>query len=38
MEMLVPMAALGYSLLYLVLGGGLVGAVVIFAAAKMLGK
>lgn len=33
-----PIAALGYSLLYLLLGGGLVGAIVIFILAKMLGK
>ena len=34
----VPVAAAGYSLLYLLFGGGLVGAVVIFIIAKMLGK
>lgn len=32
------LAALGYSLIYLLLGGGLVGAVVIFVVAKMFGK
>lgn len=31
-------AAVGYSLLYLVLGGGLGGAVLIFIVAKMFGK
>jgi len=31
-------AAAGYSLLYLLLGGGFVGAIVIFLAAKLLGK
>ena len=31
-------AAAGYSLIYLLGGGGLVGAVVIFFIAKMLGK
>lgn len=31
-------AAAGYSLLYLLLGGGLGGAVLIFFVAKMLGK
>lgn len=31
-------AAAGYSLLYLLLGGGLGGAVLIFVVAKMLGK
>ena len=32
------MAAAGYSILYLLLGGGLGGAVLIFFVAKMLGK
>ena len=37
--LLVPMlAAAGYSLIYLLLGGGLGGAVLIFIVAKMLGK
>ncbi len=36
---IVPMfGAIGYSLLYLVLGGGVFGAAVIFIIAKMLGK
>ena len=36
---LAPMfAAVGYSLIYLLLGGGLGGAVLIFIVAKMLGK
>ena len=36
---LMPMfAAAGYSLVYLLAGGGLGGAVLIFVAAKMLGK
>jgi hypothetical protein len=36
---LVPMfAAAGYSLIYLLAGGGLFGAIVIFFAAKMFGK
>ena len=35
---IVPAAALGYSLLYMLLGGGLIGAVLIFIVAKMLGK
>jgi hypothetical protein len=35
----VPMfAAAGYSLIYLLLGGGLGGAILIFIVAKMLGK
>jgi len=35
----VPMfAAAGYALIYLLLGGGLGGAVLIFIVAKMLGK
>jgi len=33
-----PLAAVGYSLIYLLFGGGLFGAVVIFIVAKMLGK
>jgi hypothetical protein len=32
------LAAAGYSLLYLIFGGGLVGALVIFVVAKLLGK
>jgi hypothetical protein len=35
---LLPFAAVGYSLIYLLLGGGLGGAVLIFILAKMLGK
>lgn len=35
---LLPVAAAGYSLLYMLFGGGLIGAVVIFIIAKMLGK
>ena len=36
---LLPMfAAAGYSLIYLLLGGGLGGAVLIFIVAKMIGK
>jgi hypothetical protein len=35
----VPMyAAIGYSLIYLLFGGGLGGAVLIFIVAKMLGR
>lgn len=36
--MSVPVAAAGYSLIWLLLGGGLPGAIVIFIVAKMLGK
>jgi hypothetical protein len=32
------LAAAGWSLLYLLLGGGLVGALVIFVVAKMFGR
>ena len=32
-----PLAAIGYSILYLLFGGGLGGAVLIFIVAKMLG-
>ena len=35
---LLPIAAAGYSLLYLLLGGGFFGAIVIFFLAKALGK
>jgi hypothetical protein len=36
---LIPMfAAAGYSLIYLLLGGGFGGAILIFIVAKMLGK
>ena len=31
-------AAIGYSLLYLLFGGGIVGAIVIFFVAKLLGR
>lgn len=33
-----PIAAAGYSLVYMIFGGGLFGAIVIFIVAKMLGK
>jgi hypothetical protein len=33
-----PVAAAGYSILYLIFGGGLVGALAIFVVAKLLGK
>ena len=37
--MFIPMfGAIGYSLIYLLLGGGLGGAVLIFFVAKLLGK
>jgi hypothetical protein len=32
-----PLAAIGYSLLYLLFGGGIGGAILIFIVAKMLG-
>ena len=35
---LFPIAAAGYSIIYLLFGGGLGGAVVIFIIAKLLGK
>lgn len=34
----IVLAAAGYSLIYLLLGGGLGGAVLIFIVAKLLGK
>jgi hypothetical protein len=36
--LLLPVAAIGYSLIYLLFGGGIVGAVVIYFVAKMFGK
>jgi hypothetical protein len=33
-----PIAAVGYSMVYLLFGGGIGGAIVIFIAAKMLDK
>jgi hypothetical protein len=36
--LLPPVAAIGYSLIYLLFGGGLFGAVVIFLVAKMFRK
>ncbi len=33
---MLPLAAIGYSIIYLLLGGGLGGAVVVFIVAKML--
>ncbi|WP_438481257.1 hypothetical protein [Oleiharenicola lentus] len=38
LALVLPVAAAGWSLLYLLFGGGLFGAVVIFVVAKMLGK
>jgi hypothetical protein len=35
---LLPLAAAGWSLLYLLLGGGLGGAILIFIVLKMLGQ
>lgn len=33
-----PIAAAGYSMIYLIFGGGIGGAIVIFIVAKFLGK
>jgi hypothetical protein len=38
LAMALPVAAAGYSLIYLLCGGGLGGAIIIFIVAKMLGK
>ena len=38
MHMTILLAAVGYSLVYLLAGGGLGGAVLIFIVAKMMGK
>jgi len=35
---LMPLAAIGYSLIYMLLGGGVAGAAVIFVVAKLVGK
>jgi len=35
---ILPFAAIGYSMLYLVFGGGLIGAGVIFLLAKLFGR
>ena len=35
---LYPMAAIGFSIIYLLFGGGLGGAILIFFIAKMLGQ
>ena len=37
-ETVLPLAAIGYSLVYLLAGGGFFGAIVIFIVAKMLGR
>ena len=37
-EVVLPLAALGFSLIWMLLGGGLFGAIVIFFIAKMFGK
>ena len=36
--MVLPLAAIGSSLVYMLFGGGIVGAIVIFIIAKLLGK
>lgn len=33
-----PVAAIGYSIIYMLFGGGLLGAIVIFGIAKLLGR
>ena len=38
MHLVLPIAAAGYSLVYLLFGGGFGGAVLIFIIAKMLGR
>lgn len=38
LTIVLPLAAAGYSLIYLLLGGGFGGALLIFVVAKMLGK
>jgi hypothetical protein len=38
MHLIIPLAAIGYSLVYLLFGGGIGGAVLIFIIAKMFGR
>lgn len=38
LSLLPPVAAAGYSILYMIFGGGLLGAAVIFVIAKALGR
>ena len=38
LQTVLPIAAVGYSLLYLLFGGGIFGAIVIFIIAKMFRK
>ena len=38
LALILPIAAAGWSLLYLLFGGGLFGAIVIFFVAKLFGK
>jgi hypothetical protein len=38
MALTIPAAAAGYSLLYLLIGGGIGGALLIFIIAKMMGR
>jgi hypothetical protein len=38
MHLIIPLAAIGYSLVYLLFGGGIGGAFLIFVIAKMLGR
>lgn len=37
-QTVLPIAAVGYSLVYMLAGGGVFGAIVIFFVAKMFGK
>jgi hypothetical protein len=38
MHLIIPLAAIGYSLVYLLFGGGIGGAILIFIVAKMFGR
>jgi hypothetical protein len=38
LDLTLPVAAIGYSLLYMLFGGGLLGAIVIFIIAKLFRK
>jgi hypothetical protein len=37
-SLVLPLAAIGYSVIYMILGGGLFGGIVIFLVAKLFGK
>ena len=38
LAVIIPPAAIGYSIVYMLFGGGIVGAILIFIVAKMFGR